>query len=322
MKDLFKEKFSYTAVDLADNININSAEVIPALVENNDFLSRVVIQDGVPADSTFIVKLFDVDPELQEMTNCGFDDAGTVAFTQVELTSKRVGIELFLCNNSLNNTWAQLLLRSGAKDSLESLPIEQQMLALTRLKLEKKVQDLIFKGDTGSGNSELAMFNGLIKKFKNDPLIPAFTNAGAVTASNAFAIFKGVSRTVATEVRDNGLAGEIICSQVDFNHLVDNLLTDNNYHYTAERMGEGNSQTMMLPGTSDTVRVVPQLSTGEIYFVPYSYVMVSTNLEGDLQGVFADYLIKERTLRLSAIMDIGVNYARPQYFAKYDEASS
>jgi len=322
MKDLFKEKFSYTAVDLADNININSAEVIPALVENNDFLSRVVIQDGVPADSTFIVKLFDVDPELQEMSNCGFDDAGTVAFTQVELTSKRVGIELFLCNNSLNNTWAQLLLRSGAKDSLESLPIEQQMLALTRLKLEKKVQDLIFKGDTGSGNSELAMFNGLIKKFKNDPLIPAFTNAGAVTASNAFAIFKWVSRTVATEVRDNGLAGEIICSQVDFNHLVDNLLTDNNYHYTAERMGEGNSQTMMLPGTSDTVRVVPQLSTGEIYFVPYSYVMVSTNLEGDLQGVFADYLIKERTLRLSAIMDIGVNYARPQYFAKYDEASS
>lgn len=88
MKDLFKEKFSYTAVDLADNININSAEVIPALVENNDFLSRVVIQDGVPADSTYIVKLFDVDPELQEMTNCGFGDAGTVDFTQVELTSK------------------------------------------------------------------------------------------------------------------------------------------------------------------------------------------------------------------------------------------
>jgi hypothetical protein len=233
MKDLFKEKFSYTAVDLADNININSAEVIPALVENNDFLSRVVIQDGVPADSTFIVKLFDVDPELQEMTNCGFDDAGTVAFTQVELTSKRVGIELFLCNNSLNNTWAQLLLRSGAKDSLESLPIEQQMLALTRLKLEKKVQDLIFKGDTGSGNSELAMFNGLIKKWKNDSLIPAFPDAGAVDSTNAFSIFKGVSRTVATEVRDNGLAGEIICSQVDFNHLVDNLLTDNNYHYTA-----------------------------------------------------------------------------------------
>ena len=166
------------------------------------------------------------------------------------------------------------------------------------------------------------MFNGLIKKWKNDPLIPSFPNAGAVSASNAFAIFKGVSRAVATEVRDNGLAGEIICSQVDFNHLVDNLLTDNNYHYTAERMGEGNSQTMMLPGTSDIVRVVPQLSTGEIYFVPYSYVMVSTNLEGDLQGVFADYLIKERTLRLSAIMDIGVNYARPQYFAKYDEASS
>lgn len=322
MKDLFKEKFSYTAVDLADNININSAEVIPALVENNDFLSRVVIQDGVPADSTYIVKLFDVDPELQEMTNCGFGDAGTVDFTQVELTSKRVGIELFLCNNSLNNTWAQLLLRSGAKDSLESLPIEQQMLALTRLKLEKKVQDLIFKGDTGSGNSELAMFNGLIKKWKNDPLIPAFANVGAVSVSNAWTIFKGVSRTVATEVRDNGLAGEIICSQVDFNHLVDNLLNLNNYNFTADRQGEGNSQTMTLPGTGDIVRVVPQLSTGEIYFVPYSYVMVSTNLEGDLQGVFADYLIKERTLRLSAIMDIGVNYARPQYFAKYDEANS
>ncbi len=322
MKDLFKEQFSYTATDLAENININSADVIPALVENNDFLSRIVIQDGVPDGSTYIVKLFDVDPELQAMTNCAFSDAGTVDFTQVELTSKRVGIELFLCNNSLKNTWAQLLLRSGAKASLESLPIEQQMLALTRLKLEKKIQDLIFKGDTTSGNSELTMFNGLIKKWKNDPLIPAFANAGAVSASNAWTIFKGVSRKVATEVRDNGVAGEIICSQVDFNHLVDNLLTLNNYNFTADRQGEGNSQTMTLPGTGDTVRVVPQLATGQIYFVPYSYVMASTNLEGDLQGVFADFLIKERTLRLSGIMDIGINYARPEYFAKYDEANS
>lgn len=322
MKDLFKHKFSYTATDLAENININSEEVIPALVENNDFLSRVVMEDGIPADSSKIVKLFDVDPELQEMTNCAFSDAGTVDFTQVTLTSKRVGVELMLCNNTLNNTWAQLLLRSGAKDSLESLPIEQQMLALTRLKLEKKIQDLIFKGDTGSGDSQLAMFDGLIKKWKNDPLIPAFANAGAVSESNAYTIFKGVSRKVATEVRDNAVAGEIICSIVDFNHLVDNLLTDNNFHYTAERQGEGNGQTMMLPGTTDTVRVVPQLATGEIYFVPYSYVMVSTNLEGDMQGVFADYLIKERTLRLSGIMDVGVNYAKPIYFAKYDEASS
>jgi hypothetical protein len=215
-----------------------------------------------------------------------------------------------------------MLLRSGAKASLESLPIEQQMLALTRLKLEKKIQDLIFKGDTTSGNSELTMFNGLIKKWKNDPLIPAFANAGAVSASNAWTIFKGVSRKVATEVRDNGLAGEIICSQVDFNHLVDNLLTLNNYNFTADRVGEGNSQTMTLPGTGDTVRVVPQLATGQIYFVPYSYVMVSTNQQGDLQGVFADYLVKERTLRISGIMDIGVNYARPEYFAKYDEANS
>lgn len=322
MKDLFKEKFSYTVTDLAENINISSTEVIPALVENNDFLSRVVIQDGVPADSTYIVKLFDIDPELQAMTNCAFSDAGTVDFTQVELTSKRVGIELLLCNNSLNNTWAQLLLRSGAKASLEELPIEQQMLALTRLKLEKKIQDLIFKGDTGSGNSELAMFDGLIKKWKNDPLIPAFANAGAVSATNAYTIFKGVSRAVATEVRDNAIAGEIICSEVDFNHLVDDLMSDNNFHYTANIQGDGNGKTLALPGTMDTVRVVPQLSTGEIYFVPYSYVMVSTNQEGDFQGVYADFLVKERTLRLSGIMDVGVNYARPQYFAKYDEAAS
>jgi hypothetical protein len=50
--------------------------------------------------------------------------------------------------------------------------------------------------------------------------------------------------------------------------------------------------------------------------------MVSTNMEGDLQGVFADYLVVTRTLRISGIMDIGVNYARPEYFAKYDEANS
>lgn len=322
MKDNFKQKFGYVATDLAENINNESTDVIAALVENNDFLSRVVIEDGIPADSSKIVKLFDVDPELQEMTGCSLSDAGTISFTQVVLTAKRVAIQFGLCNATLNNTWAQMLLRSGAKNSLMGLPIQEQMLGLTKVYLEKKIQDLIFLGDVNSINTELTMFDGLVKKWKNDPLIPAATNVGAVSAANAYAIFKSVSRKVAPEVRDNALDGEIICSQVDFNFLIDNYVSMNNFNVFAEKQGEGNGQTIELKGTSDIVRVVPQLSTGEIYFVPYSYVMVSTNEEGDLQGIEADYLVKERTLRLSGIMDVGVNYARPEYFAKYDEVAS
>jgi hypothetical protein len=322
MKDNFKHYFGYTASTLADNINIEGTELLPTLVETSDFLQKVTIEEDVPAGSTKEVKLLDADPELQEMTDCSVSASGGFTFTKINLTAKRLTFKMSFCNNDLNGKSIQKLLPRGAKNSLMELPAEQQLLALAGLKMEQKIQNLIFKGDTGSGDSELTMFDGLIKKWKNDPTIPAFANAGAVSASNAYTIFKGVSRAVATEVRDNRIFGEILCSEVDFNHLVDDLMADNNFHYTAAIQGDGNGKTLQLPGTMDTVRVVPQLSTGEIYFVPYQYIAVSTNLISDMNGVESYYVPQERTLYVETIMDLGVNYAYGKYFAKYDEANS
>jgi len=322
MKDNFKQHFGYSASDLADNINIEGQEVLPTLVESSNFLSRFTIEEDIPADSTKEVKLMDADPELQEMDGCAVTDAGTVTFTKVMVGTKRLVISVPLCNNDLNGKSIQKMLPRGAYNSLKELPVATQLTALMGLKADKKFQDLIFKGDTTSVNSELAMFDGLVKKWKNDPTIPAFPNTGAVTASNAYAIFKGVSRKVATEVRDNNVAGEIICSQADFNHLVDNMIALNNFHFTANDSGQGNDRSLPLFGTPDTVRVCPQLATGEIYFVPYAYVVVGTNLMSDMNGVEAMYLPEKRTLRVDLIADLGVNYAYGKYFAKYDEAAS
>jgi len=315
-----KDVFGYTPVSLTENIDYTGEDLIPALVQSSNFLSKVNVDEGVINKK--VIKLLDGDATLQELTDCGLSDAGNVTFSQVIVETKPIGIEVLLCNQDLRGTWAQLLLRSGAKQSLQDLPAEQQVLALMTAKLRKKAQDLLINGDVDSSNPELAIFDGLKKKLQYDTTIPYHPSSGAVSASNALAYVKGVYRKIAAEVWDNEIPIEIVVSNVDFNHLVDNLEANDSFNYSTMVQGEGNDRSLVIPNTTIRVTVLPQLATGEIFAMPYNYIVVGTNLASDLAGVTAEYLVESREIRIDALMDLGINYAYGKYFARLGEPLS
>ena len=318
-----KETFGYDVADASTYVNMESTELIPQLVESSTFLSKVTVDQECTKNTTKKIKIFDVTMDIEALTACDVSDSGgAIDFSEVNLTPSLVGSNDFYCNDDLNAKWTALLLAKGAKAGLEELPASQQVTAVYAMLLKKKVEDKIWLADTDAVSPTLNMFDGLLKQFKNDPNIPAFANVGAVSASNALSIFKGVARTVSSKVYDNDITFDILCSQTDFEFLIDNLLNDNNYSYTAEVQGEGNDRSIAIPGTSARAVIQRQLSTGEIYAVPYQYVAVGTDASTDLDAISVDFLQEQLKLRVSTRMFLDVAYARPEYFAKYDEVAS
>lgn len=318
-----KTAFGYDVADAATYINMESSELIPQLIESSTFLSRVTVDQECTKNTTKKIKVWDLTMDIEALSACDVSDSGgSIDFSEVNVTPVLVGSNDFYCNDDLNTKWTALLLRSGAKDGLMELPASQQVTAVYAMLLKKQVEDKIWLADTSAVSPTLNMFDGLLKQFKNDPNIPAFGTGAAVTSSNALSIFKGVARTVSSKVYDNGIDFEILCSQTDFELLIDNILADNNYSYTAEVSGEGNERSIAIPGTSARARIQRQLSTGEIYAVPYQYVVVGTDASSDLDAISVDFLNEQLKLRVMTRMFLDVAYARPEYFAKYEEAAS
>jgi len=322
-KKAIKEKFGYDVADASTYVNMESTELIPQLIESSDFLSKVTIDQECTKNTTKKIKIFDVTMDIEALSACDVSDSGgAIDFSEVNLTPALVGSNDFYCNDDLNAKWTALLLAKGAKNGLEELPASQQVTAVYAMLLKKRVEDKIWLADTDAVSPTLNMFDGLLKQFKNDPNIPAYGDGTAVSASNALSIFKGVARTVSSKVYDNDIAFDIRCSQVDFEFLIDNILNDNNYSYTAQVEGEGNGRSINIPGTSVRAVIQRQLSTGEIYAVPYQYVAVGTDASSDLDAIDSHFSEETLKLRISTRMFLDVAYARPEYFAKYEEVAS
>jgi hypothetical protein len=310
----FKKKFGYDVDEISEYVDMTSDELIPLLIDASTFLDKVFIDTEVKNKK--LIKLVDATLGLTLVEDCDPNSTGGISFAEVTLETAKLGDEMLFCNQDLVGTWAQLLLRSGAKAELEELPAREQVMMMWTLLLAKNVEDLIILGDTSNVSPLLNPIDGLIKLWGADPNIIQVP-AVSITNSTAYDEFLKVQRAIPSVVFDNNVNVEIICSRVDFNKLVDNLMNDNNYHYTATITGQGNNQSLVLPGTGTTVRVQRQLTTGQIYAVPYDYVVVGTDATADLSAIEVDYMVEARRLRVTSLLYLGVNYARSEYFVKY-----
>jgi hypothetical protein len=310
----FKKKFGYDVDEISEYVDMTSDELIPLLIDASTFLDKVFIDTEVKNKK--LIKLVDATLGLTLVEDCDPNQTGGIAFAEVTLETAKLGDEMLFCNQDLIGTWAQLLLRSGARAELEELPAREQVMMMWTLLLAKNVEDLIILGDKDNVSPLLNPIDGLIKLWGADPNIVQVPST-TISASTAYAEFLKVQRAIPTVVFDNNVNVEIICSRVDFNHLVDNLMNDNNFHYTANITGSGNNQSLVLPGTGTTVRIQRQLTTGQIYAVPYDYVVVGTDATSDLTSIEVDYMVEARRLRVTSLLYLGVNYARSEYFVKY-----
>lgn len=315
LKQFFKDKFDWDVTALEPYTDEQSQEYIEDLIFSSDFINKMNVQEGNKGAEK--IKLWDADFTIQDASSCGWNADGDVIFTDKDLITKRIKVQMELCNEDLNQTWAQLLNVAGANRQDKELQIEAVLEAYMIKKTAKKNQDLMFNGDTASIDPSLAHYDGFLKLWKADPEIPVVNSSETeFNSSNAYGLLLELYNAIDAKLFDNEENVEIIVGRETYRAVIENIYNDNNFHHTLEEE-PGAEPSFILPTTNIRVRSYPQLNgTTEAWAVPYRFMFFGTDLEGDIEGFELKYDDTNEVLRFGTKWRSGVSYVYPQYFTR------
>lgn len=322
MKDFktrLKEKFDWNVEDIDSPAYINqqSEDIYTDLLYTSGLTSRINVLENVKGKQT--IKLLNADLALQEATCSTLTNPdGSISFDGRDIETKRLMVLTELCNDSLTDTWAQLLLSIGASRQDRDMPLQDVLIAYMIKQSKAKNQDLMFKGDTTSATPDLAHYDGFIKLWDADAnVVEVTTTETAIDATNGFDLAKKVYDAIPAVLFDNGASVEIITGRAEANAILSQIYNDKDYASTIAVEEDGSSMSFVLPTTSITVRTYPQLNgLGKMYAVPYSYMFYGCDLDSDSEGMEIKYLEESEKLRARNLFRSGVQYVYSEYFVR------
>lgn len=130
---------------------------------------RFGLQTGIKTSA--YLNYLELNPTLQDGKGCGFSASGTATLTQRTITTAIIKVNMDICPDSLLGKYAEYLVRIGAKS--DELPFEQYIIDGITAELNKKIEKLIWQGDTASNSIDLKWIDGILKQVGADATIPA-----------------------------------------------------------------------------------------------------------------------------------------------------
>ena len=137
---------------------------------------RIGIQTGIKKSA--YLNFLEVEPVLQDGSDCGFSASGSVTLTQRTINVATIKVDMDICPKKLLGKYAEYLVRVNA--SAEELPFEQYIMDGVVREINKKIEKLIWQGDTTkTTDTNLKWFNGFLKQFATESSAMAAYMVGA-----------------------------------------------------------------------------------------------------------------------------------------------
>lgn len=276
---------------------------------------------GVKSSET--INIMDTDAIFQAGGTCGFNASGSTTFTQRTVTVGKIKVQEALCPKSLETAYLQKALPTGS--TYDSIPFEQQYSEKKAKTISSQVETGLWQGDTGSANTNLAQFDGLVKIIGAASGVVAanavafiaaapINTATGIVASNVVAIFDGIYKAIPSKVVD-AEDMTIFCGTDVFRTYTIALKNANMFNYAFD--GKAESE-FTLPGTMIKVVAVQGLNgTNKIYAMRLSNLFLGTDLLNE-EEKFEIFFAKEAdSVRFMAEFKIGTNIAFPDEVVKF-----
>lgn len=260
----------------ANTIKDNLVKVVPNVV-GSAFISKTYLADGL-ADYA-----------------CGFTGAGTLDLTEVELTPKKLKVELDICKEVFRQRWSATQMGFSAWN--DNIPANEQEALLLELgnSISAKIDSYIWTGN----NATNGQFGGLIPQFLADSSVIDVTGT-TVTAANVIVEMGKALDAVPDEVLDRtdfvfGVSRNVFRAYV-------RALSATNANFQ--------SDSAFFDGYK--VTVINGLPANTMVLYPANNVFFGTGLESDLQEVrIKDMDDTDFTgmIRVKMVFTAGVKYA-------------
>ena len=265
---------------------------------------RISIQTGVKGKAH--INFLELSAVLQDGSACQFNAADELALTQREIVTAPIKVAGEICPRTLRGTYAEYLIRINATS--EELPFEQYIIDAIVAEINKKIEKLIWQGDTASADPNLKWIDGFLKQAGADASVIPVTITG--TAASAYADILAVYNAAPEEALERGLS--IFVSPAMFRAFVQTLVTNNYYHYSGPQ--DSYPDEFIFPGTDARVVRTPGLAglASEAMLATFPRnLFYGCDVEGDSEDIDIWYSKDNRTFRYEVLWNSGVAYAFP-----------
>ena len=262
--------------------------------------ARIGIQTGVKSSAH--LNYLDLTPVFQDGSGCGFNPLDEIELTQKTIECAAIKVDGQICPETLLGKYAEYLVRVNATEN--SLPFEQYILDTLVAQINKGIESLIWKGDTGNSDP----IDGFLAQFTADGNVVAVTLTGVTSAYDAV---KTVYFAMSEEALEKG--GVIFVDPAIFRALLNDLTVLNYFHFNT---GNGNPEDFMLPGTD--VRVIKTPGLAGTYAIVGTFadnLVYGTDMENDNEDVDLWWSQDDRLFKYQVKWNSGVAYHFSEHIA-------
>lgn len=264
---------------------------------------RFGLQTGIKTSA--YLNYLELAPVLQDGKGCGFSASGTATLTQRTITTAIIKVNMDICPDSLLGKYPEYLVRIGANS--DELPFEQYVVDGITAELNKKIEKLIWQGDTTlTTNTDLKWHNGILKQLASDSDKVAVSIAHGTAIYNAI---KAVYLAIPEETLERG--AEIYISPANYRDFLQAMVEKNYFHYSGPQ--DAAPEEFVFPGTDVKVVKTPGLAGVNNLIVasfPENFVY-GCDAEGDLEEVKIWFSDDDDLFKLKVKWNSGIAYRFP-----------
>ena len=227
---------------------------------------------------------------------CGWDEAGTSAFSQRVLEVGNFKVNMSFCDKAMLKYWNGYEVRVAAGQ--KSLPFEEDFVAGVIDGIKDKMERNIWQGVKATDRMDgiLTILAGEASVIV--PTIPA----NATVYEKALEVYKAIPAAILDKA-------ELFMGVDDFRDLVLELTAKNLYHYSPE---VDERMEIVLPGTSTRVHGVSGLNgTSKMLAAKPENIYYGVDMEGDDEKFDLWYSQDNQEFRLAINFNAGVQVAFP-----------
>lgn len=275
---------------------------------------RISIQTGIKGTAALNYLL--IEPVLQDGSTCGFSASGSATLTQRNITTAVIKVNMDICPETLRGKYAEYLINTNASEG--SLPFEQYIVDGVTNELNKKVETLIWQGDTTkTTDTNLKWINGFIKQFDGDSDVLDVNIANGTSAYNAIlAVYEGMTE----EALERG--GVIFVSPANYRSFLMDMVAKNYFHYSGPQ--DAAPEEFVFPGTDVRVIKTPGLAGVNNKFVGTfaKNLVYGCDLESDSEEIKIWWSDDDDVYKLKVKWNSGVAYYFPAHVTLGTRATS
>jgi hypothetical protein len=248
---------------------------------------------------------------------CGWNEAGTTALTQRDLSVCPIKINESICLDTLEAYYTQKMMQPGSYN--EEIPFEQMFSEEKAGKINAVIDDIIWKGDTVGGSGNLALCDGFLKladDLTGSVVTGNTSSATGITAANIIDLVDDMVAVLPSDVID-GDDLHIFMGYEVYRTYAKALRDANLFHYNGQE-DQGQDFSQMVPGTNVRAIAVRGLnSTNRMILSRAANLYFGTDLLSDSEEFRIFYSEDNDEVRFRAKWKMGVQFAFPTFVVDF-----